>query len=182
MPNWATRQIAHYQQEVWRICKLLHWDEMSRCPLSLNARADLIKSNALARALFYFVSFIFDHPVVWVAAGVWDTNQRRRNAYFSRLFRMVVITHQHNDCSMILLCFWFFMSPEDPICYDTIPNSVTYFQCHARIWVIVRMCSHIWTQWTCEPVYPVNSLICNVYDPKTMVKVVLPNLRHCFIH
>ena len=36
---------------------------MFQCPLSRNARADLKKSNALARALFYFVSFIYDHPV-----------------------------------------------------------------------------------------------------------------------
>ena len=36
---------------------------MYQNPLSWNARANSKKSNATARALFDFVSFIYDHPV-----------------------------------------------------------------------------------------------------------------------
>ena len=61
--NSATWQIAHNQQEVGLYYKVSHGYQMFRYPLSWNARADLKKSNALARASFYFVSFIYDHPV-----------------------------------------------------------------------------------------------------------------------
>ena len=33
VPNWSTRQIAHYQRIVSRSCKLLHGDQISQCPL-----------------------------------------------------------------------------------------------------------------------------------------------------
>ena len=61
--NWTIQQIAIYQQIVWLSCKVLHGGQMSQYPLSWNARADLKKSNVPARDLFYFVSFISDHPV-----------------------------------------------------------------------------------------------------------------------
>ena len=61
--NRATRQIVHYERAVWPSCEILRGDNMFQHPLHWYACADFVLSNAIARKSFYFVSFIYDHPV-----------------------------------------------------------------------------------------------------------------------
>ena len=64
VPNWITREIGHYERAVRPSFEIQRGDQMPQHLPQWYARADFRLSDAIARELFYFVSFIYDHPVV----------------------------------------------------------------------------------------------------------------------